>query len=396
MDKYRADLLMSTHFKEMEMLRVSLLVCFLIALNSCDSEDKGSGSTFEGVDSSGGGNSTVAEMASEDDLHQLFIQEARESSWQYFVSLSQSGDFPQRSRVHPQILKAQKIILQSDLIEFQSENQKPYKGCYDSAGNRKDASIYASSPHRICVDVTRIAQKGIAKPLAGFTASSLLIHEVSHHLGFDESEALQFEKYFAEHPIVFKDAQAQRKNIRSLALSTDVLSQGLHHYSKTLISNRTDIDDLYTSVSCEQLTFLLDKVRQFRSAMFNQEEQEILNDTKISMQLEISYLCGSGKKHRTHYEALLDEQFKRYPYVTAGKRRPFTPYLSHWSDADFVDAVVKKYNLIFNRAHIYMESLYSCDNGKYFLGRVCQPPSHRSDFPLEPGIFNVQKVISQD
>jgi hypothetical protein len=79
-------------------------------------------------------------------------------------------------------------VLRTTKIEVRAN-----RPCFDANKKPKDASIYADTPGAICLSAFRIGPK-IVEETARKKIEGLILHELSHLLGANETEALEFQK----------------------------------------------------------------------------------------------------------------------------------------------------------------------------------------------------------
>lgn len=181
------------------MKKIILGMVAIAALAACNEQDSNPTSakpvpptaSEEGGISSGGGGTLPADPAS---VHQIrnHLRDAKRDLRLFF----RNEKFSAQYHVSPTNLE-KKIFLQKDsileVLERTNIELLTDKACHDSAGNEVDGSIYASRPNTICISAFRIAPK-VPKELARTEVLGLIAHELSHLVGADEDEAIEFQK----------------------------------------------------------------------------------------------------------------------------------------------------------------------------------------------------------
>jgi hypothetical protein len=120
------------------------------------------------------------------------------------------------------------------------------KPCYDANQVEVDGSMYASKPNAICISAFRIAPKLDFSQIPTETLG-LIAHELSHHLGATEAEAVT----------------VQQKVVDTYKLKgTDGIATYLHDSSQNISRFEEDIQAIgpALSTSKEQVAFILGKL----------------------------------------------------------------------------------------------------------------------------------------
>jgi hypothetical protein len=84
----------------------------------------------------------------------------------------------------------QNLLTILEQVQIEVPTDRP---CYDANHVEVDGSMYASSPQMICISAFRIASK-VDKLRVEIEVLGLIAHELSHHIGANEDEAVMIQK----------------------------------------------------------------------------------------------------------------------------------------------------------------------------------------------------------
>ncbi len=138
----------------------------------------------------GGGGTILVDAIEYSDFHDI-VRHSRAELYLFFLR--------QKSNLKSHLMS--RLFTGSDTIFEIIEKYRITEGqnyyCYDSHGKKVDASIHSHIPQSICVSVMMISHT-LPRDEARNQALSLIAHEYSHLLGFDEKDASLLQKEIFE------------------------------------------------------------------------------------------------------------------------------------------------------------------------------------------------------
>lgn len=191
-------------------------------------------------------------------------------------------------------------------LKIEVRNHKP---CFDKNGNPVDGSIVAHAPASICISAFRLKDKLDAYNYE-YETDALVLHEVSHLLGADESEAVRVQTQALD-VFVHLSSSSERERVSAR------MSRGLDLAAKTRLAH-----DKANSVSCEDLLEVdplrfeftvrgIDYNDPVRMIRVNDSEKEVGVGTQL--RALTAYVCSLDQtqslKSRLEYQGIYDRGF---------------------------------------------------------------------------------------
>lgn len=326
--------------------------------------------TYNGVDTSGGGNLLYTnEPATPENIASVLTGKSQVNAWIYYVNASQHPSFPFRPQIYSNLPQIQNLILNRKLVYI--SNDLP---CRDKNNKAVDASIYAPAPSKICVSVPRLMERKISKEKIESWVSSLIVHEISHLVDFNENEAQAIEIHFrniAEEIVDYTPASLTQLKSTSTYIEIMKMSLKLYNDDPTL---KNDVLG-FAQMMCRQLKGLSEKAKDIRTNMLTYQNHLKLKNVQLNLKLETTYYCDktTNISDRKLLYDQLTEELLAHADISNRLHSMITFYEDHWNDMDLAAAITEKYSLFYQSMAISIESLYSCEDRDLYLGTECTP-----------------------
>jgi len=172
----------------------------------------------------------------------------------------------------------------SDLT-IEVRNNEP---CLDKDGNPVDGSIVAHAPASICISAFRLKDKLNAYNYE-YETGALVLHEISHLLGTDESEAVHVQTLALDAFVHLSAASERLRADQRANAGDDLLAKFREVQKKGSSANCKDLFDVSTGV----LDFTLTDFNAYLSArMFRVKDSDHGAGVMTQFAALLTYVCG--------------------------------------------------------------------------------------------------------
>jgi len=230
----------------------------------------------------------------------------------YEISEKSRQQIPLYQKLFGGSQKAQEVL---NNLQLEVRIDKP---CFTANGVEVDGSIYAQKSNTICLSAFRIASK-LDIAAVEREVSALLLHELSHFMGADETEAIALQQNIAKSFLDFPDRKINIDNLNNeLGYFSGNLQSAIY-----IIKNKGDLESADKNLT--QAFTWLDKFRLSSGFLpfhfFGAREDDYQQLLELKLKWAESYLLTQiPGPNQQQAQLIYDSSFKGRDYFIAGEQ----------------------------------------------------------------------------
>lgn len=226
-----------------------------------------------------------------------------------------------------------------DVLEKTDLEIRMKSPCFNKNGVEVDGSIHASRPDTICISAFRIA-KQVDKDLAQKQVFALILHELSHLMGFDEAQAIEYQKQVLQEISPAELGQVEDLVIQARDQFSVIISK-LNFYKQSLDTNDLNLMNEKAREGLEvmsQLTHLQFSLNNF--GFFDKIESDYFEFLQDRILLTRFYLNSIDPSMENYYKELYSKVFQSDQQITL--KELHERHLFGTTDNVFVNSKIQK------------------------------------------------------